>query len=184
MKRRLLNLLTALSLLVFVAVCVLWLRSYRVWDQLSSHWPTGDVTEGGFFCVRRVEAISARGRSLVIYYREGASVNARDLLSYGAYPNDPDDPRVEPSQGLFSARPLIPGIWVGNEPLVFWVLINDAWLAGAAAVLPAARLVRFVRSRRLRRAGLCPRCGYDLTGNVSGVCPECGTPSSSRAMTS
>jgi hypothetical protein len=20
------------------------------------------------------------------------------------------------------------------------------------------------------------RCGYDLTGNVSGVCPECGTP--------
>ena len=24
--------------------------------------------------------------------------------------------------------------------------------------------------------GLCPACGYDLTGNVSGVCPECGTP--------
>ena len=21
----------------------------------------------------------------------------------------------------------------------------------------------------------CPRCGYDLTGNTSGVCPECGT---------
>ena len=29
--------------------------------------------------------------------------------------------------------------------------------------------------RRQRRAmGLCVRCGYDLTGNVSGVCPECG----------
>ena len=27
--------------------------------------------------------------------------------------------------------------------------------------------------RRLTR-GLCVRCGYDLTGNVSGVCPECG----------
>ncbi len=24
--------------------------------------------------------------------------------------------------------------------------------------------------------GECQRCGYDLTGNVSGVCPECGTP--------
>jgi hypothetical protein len=22
----------------------------------------------------------------------------------------------------------------------------------------------------------CPRCGYSLRGNVSGVCPECGTP--------
>lgn len=22
--------------------------------------------------------------------------------------------------------------------------------------------------------GICPRCGYDLTGNVSGRCPECG----------
>ena len=23
--------------------------------------------------------------------------------------------------------------------------------------------------------GHCQKCGYDLTGNVSGVCPECGT---------
>jgi rubrerythrin len=23
---------------------------------------------------------------------------------------------------------------------------------------------------------LCSYCGYDLTGNVSGVCPECGKP--------
>ena len=23
--------------------------------------------------------------------------------------------------------------------------------------------------------GHCRRCGYDLTGNVSGICPECGT---------
>jgi hypothetical protein len=27
-----------------------------------------------------------------------------------------------------------------------------------------------------RRPGFCPRCRYDLTGNVSGECPECGTP--------
>lgn len=28
--------------------------------------------------------------------------------------------------------------------------------------------------RRRRRKGHCQRCGYDLTGNTSGVCPECG----------
>ncbi len=27
---------------------------------------------------------------------------------------------------------------------------------------------------RRRRKGLCLTCGYDLTGNVSGICPECG----------
>ena len=34
---------------------------------------------------------------------------------------------------------------------------------------------RPARLRRLRRErGLCQDCGYNLTGNVSGVCPECG----------
>jgi len=30
--------------------------------------------------------------------------------------------------------------------------------------------------RRRRKRGLCVKCGYDLTANVSGTCPECGTP--------
>lgn len=29
--------------------------------------------------------------------------------------------------------------------------------------------------RPLPPPGHCWKCGYDLTGNVSGVCPECGT---------
>ncbi len=28
---------------------------------------------------------------------------------------------------------------------------------------------------------LCGCCGYDLTGNISGICPECGTPISEEA---
>jgi hypothetical protein len=31
-----------------------------------------------------------------------------------------------------------------------------------------------LRRYRRRKRGLCIRCGYDLTGNVSGICPECG----------
>jgi len=30
-----------------------------------------------------------------------------------------------------------------------------------------------IKGRRSAR-GLCIHCGYNLTGNVSGVCPECG----------
>ena len=37
-------------------------------------------------------------------------------------------------------------------------------------------LYRPFELRREREAnGQCVRCGYDLTGNVSGVCPECGS---------
>lgn len=41
-------------------------------------------------------------------------------------------------------------------------------------------LFEFVRERRAaqraRRTGCCRRCGYDLTGNISGRCSECGEP--------
>lgn len=30
-------------------------------------------------------------------------------------------------------------------------------------------------TRSVRNVAGCRRCGYDLTGNVSGTCPECGT---------
>jgi hypothetical protein len=44
---------------------------------------------------------------------------------------------------------------------VAWVTWKRTWKRGEAA------------DRQER--GLCTRCGYDLTGNESGVCPECGT---------
>ena len=36
-----------------------------------------------------------------------------------------------------------------------------------------------LRPWRRRRRGRCLKCGYDLTGNESGVCPECGSEVSS-----
>ena len=44
------------------------------------------------------------------------------------------------------------------------------------ATYPAIAFIRGPLPRwRRRRKGLCLKCGYNLTGNVSGVCPECGT---------
>jgi len=37
-----------------------------------------------------------------------------------------------------------------------------------------ARVAR--RYRQFIDSSECSHCGYDLTGNVSGMCPECGTP--------
>jgi len=35
--------------------------------------------------------------------------------------------------------------------------------------------IMFLRKKGIP-PGRCPACGYDLTGNVSGICPECGKP--------
>ena len=51
-------------------------------------------------------------------------------------------------------------------------LFCPIWMLLLPVALPAAYL--FYRDRR-HPPGHCPRCGYDLTGNESGVCPECGT---------
>ena len=44
------------------------------------------------------------------------------------------------------------------------------------ATYPTIALIRgpLLRRRRRRKRGLCVKCGYDLTGNVTGVCSECG----------
>jgi hypothetical protein len=47
-------------------------------------------------------------------------------------------------------------------------------IAPSAAVLIAGIAAIWPRGRK-RSLRYCRQCGYDLTGNVSGVCPECGT---------
>lgn len=50
------------------------------------------------------------------------------------------------------------------------------WEASALfALYPTLTFIRGpLRRWRRRRKGLCLNCGYNLTGNVTGVCPECG----------
>ena len=40
---------------------------------------------------------------------------------------------------------------------------------------------RRILARRARLAVCCRKCGYNLTGNVSGICPECGEPTADRS---
>ena len=54
------------------------------------------------------------------------------------------------------------------------------WMPLTAIGIPTAIL--WHRDRRPRK-GHCPHCGYNLTGNESGVCPECSTPVPNREAT-
>ena len=64
-------------------------------------------------------------------------------------------------------------------------LVLPCWLLFVASAIPnlivryrvasaIPNLIVWYRDRR-RPPGHCQSCGYDLTGNESGVCPECGT---------
>ena len=55
---------------------------------------------------------------------------------------------------------------------VEFLLFVPFWIPLLAAAIPTYILWR--RDRR-KPEGCCQQCGYDLTGNESGVCSECGT---------
>lgn len=57
-------------------------------------------------------------------------------------------------------------------PMPFGLASNTlVYATGLAAVFHGPRVLRQLLHRR---KGCCRACGYDLTGNTTGVCPECG----------
>ena len=72
-------------------------------------------------------------------------------------------------------------VTAGNVSVVLWASPQSSappdyftfplWLPLLVAVISTAFL--WYRDRR-PRPGHCQKCGYDLTGNISGRCPECG----------
>lgn len=64
--------------------------------------------------------------------------------------------------------------WLYNR--IDQIALAPLWaLAALFAYAPIAAFVRGpLRRFRRRKRGVCVPCGYNLTGNVSGVCPECG----------
>jgi hypothetical protein len=98
--------------------------------------------------------------SWFIVGRFGAGIRGRRLAGWvigGTLLNAAFDAGV--IAGLFEAWP-----WVA------------AIAAGLAALIVPLHVIGRRAALRARYAAACPRCGYDLTGNLSGSCPECGAP--------
>jgi hypothetical protein len=58
----------------------------------------------------------------------------------------------------------------------FEVMLSCRKLAIVFAIYPTIIVsIHALRRWHRNRRGLCLKCGYSLTGNVSGTCPECGT---------
>ena len=194
LHRRLLNLLTALSLLLCVVVCAVWTRSYFAMDQVR--YRRGTFVYSMTIAGGQVD-LSARDEAPFRVWPADWRWNAwsgRGAVNQRLYwrqsvasPGNPftQQPVRRTRFGFWSGAQSDPAVstlsWLSASPgsFVTGFVYAPVWpVAIACALLPAARATAWVvRHRRVRR-GLCPRCRYDLTGNVSGVCPECGRPAS------
>ena len=198
--RRLLNLLTALSLLLCVAVCVLWVRSYWHRDSLYR----AEMSPGGLAWVSKTFRSSSgmiwaeiwRGsyldHSIALHewhtlqrIRKEAALRVGDSATVRpgtwTYSDVVPRPAVTPEEsfGIHYVRTreqIAPGL----VHFLFRAGIPHGLVAALAMILPAVRTWSWLRRRHRHRVGLCPECGYDLRA-TPGRCPECGTIAASVA---
>lgn len=68
------------------------------------------------------------------------------------------------------------GVSHGVPPTFLFIPL---WLPLVVVAIPTSIL--FYRDHKRIPPGHCQECGYNLTGNESGICPECGTEIRKRA---
>jgi hypothetical protein len=163
MKRRLLNVVTLVSLLLCVSASVLWVRSRDQMDWLEVR--TSSLEKPGYYVFH-----TYRGRVFCFAYHT-PRVGPAPRWRLKTYPYLPGQRYIYDKAEGFAGFEW--GLtWIAPD----WFVGAPLWFAVAAALpFPLLRLRGWQRHRRAARRGLCQRCGYDLTGNVSGACPECGS---------
>ena len=174
MRRRLLNLLTAMSLVLWAAVCVLWVRSYWSRDAIMVTWPSGRAI------VESVPGRASFGLSL------GGDWSGERGVVFRRYPFQPEANR--PLIDVYAASPDRYELWEwcsfaylwasaypDNDERTWRLLVLPWWaLMLILAVFPVAWIRRWRRDRMHRGDDCCASCGYDLRA-TPGRCPECGT---------
>ena len=161
MRRPIVTLVATVSLLLWVTVLVIWVRSFR--------------TDEHFY-------FSYHSKAYRILIRSGATIvdNDPEIVA--------QTEREEKARRAIAAVPgsmfllFVPrGERVVSPPSQIplpWSKSSYVPLPAAAVLLliaPFSVVVNWGAQRKRVKLGLCARCGYDLTANTSGVCPECGS---------
>ena len=164
--RGLVALCSAASLLLCVAACVLWVRSYEV-DVFNWFDTAPDPALSGLHVERHD----------FVFSKEGTVRWSRSRSTRNPTPIEINQTEVEqPQFPLLSRAPWRePSFAWEREPSYFSITVPYWALVVATLPFPAAYLWSARRPRRSRlrhRGGLCT-CGYDLRA-TPGRCPECG----------
>jgi hypothetical protein len=184
-RRRIFNLLAAVSLILFVATVVLWMRSYFVMIDALAWWNRGPASASVHHAF---ETGIGLGGAAFCWNAQGPRVTKRPLgwVFHGSSEDKPYYP--DPAQS---------GHWFGFQFYLHrrvdsngmeirqrFVVVPCWSIALAFAILPAQWIKRWAQHRKLQiwqKQGRCLRCGYDLRASTD-RCPECGTAISPRAL--
>jgi hypothetical protein len=167
-RRHLLNVLTALSLLLLVGVVVFGARSHVIGDELRWLRPPWIF-----------EVLSSGGLVRVGWGRFDEKTYPPRLGWSGTFwPFERETDTYEFDLHRRATFGFGYERWTWNSKALTAdtrLVTFPFWLpALVCAGLPAAAVVRLVRARRrVRRGGVCTACGYDLRA-TPGKCPECG----------
>lgn len=156
MSLRLRGLLPTLSLLLCIALIVLWYSSYVRYACVA-------------YGIASSNHVVWSHRGHLILYVISQEPTEKGLSFTTAPPSTKFtfDNGGESFLGLRFGTP--------NPPLNWFISLPDGVLVAALALSPFFHFARWCRKVLRRRPGTCRACGYDLTANISGVCPECGT---------
>jgi hypothetical protein len=185
-KRRLLNVLTALSLLLLLATAVLWVRSYGVFDRPAilgnrrAWWLLSSQGKAGILVLTVPndcpDGHLRRGSRAVMPDEPMDLADLASLLST-------DWAWQAGGLRLGAGRQNLSRVALGNVHFdaddVNWLItfrcaVVPYWpVALCTSAAPIASLIRRLRRRR-RSFHLCANCGHDLRATPD-KCPECGT---------
>jgi hypothetical protein len=195
MKFRLFTILSALSLLLCVAVCVLWVREDTEYIEITTkrgtYWQLYSIRGIGLM---RVANWPEEPRVAWVWARRAAPHHMANFTFRGSEAKPEGGTAlgislfhgticvVVDDDGVIRGPPYLSGLTVGqyplSSPLPFWNVEAPYWLAllafGCLPVWQVSRATVPVLIGRWRsRRCLCPSCGYDLRATPD-RCPECG----------
>jgi hypothetical protein len=194
-KRRAINLLTALSLLLCVLIIGFWIKSFWQYDQISlQHQHRWELTleKGGFtFAVESLYPMAdiTPAYGLPRFRRTGPAEMFSPRWQL-LYTNDPLRVRLFPSGALgFGGEKWFTDLTIPSRKTFVSPVVGTgqeierhtwffpAWFAVALTALPPGWWIcnkLGKRKEHRRKNHLCESCGYDLRATPD-RCPECGT---------
>ena len=163
MRRWTFNILAIISAILCSMTAALWVRTYVATDSIR--WADAHLWQGW---------VAGHGSILYIRAYHGGN-EAPEALNHQREPPIAD---IAAGQWLVKNFLRLGGFGFGTGAGLgydgFAVIIPLWFVLCSSLALPALWVSRW-RSSRKPRGGHCGTCGYNLTGNTSGVCPECGT---------